>query len=91
MQREASFLNFRPSQIAASALIFAINMTQSSVASLCGVKNIEDLTLKSLFFESVIYMEIGGVKIEEEDSRCPLRMWNSSVEKLTCVKRLRDV
>ena len=91
MQRHASFLAFRPSQIAAAALIFAINMTQSPVASLCRVKRIEDLTLKSLFFESVIYMEIAGVRVEESDSRCPLRMWSQSVEKLTAVKRARDV
>ena len=91
MQRHSCFLAYRPSQIAASALIFAINITQSPVAGLCGVKKIEDLTLKSLFFESVIYMEIAGVRVEENDARCPLRMWSQSVEKLTAVKRTRDV
>ena len=76
MQRHSSFLAFRPSQIAASALIFAINITQSPDAGLFGVKKIEDLTLKSLFFESVIYMEIAGVRVEESDASCPLRMWS---------------
>ena len=43
--------------------------------------------MKSLFFETAIYMEVAGVKIEEKDAKCPLRMWNASVQKLTCVKR----
>ena len=91
MQRESCFLDFRPSQIAAAALLFAINITQSPVAKVCGVDNIEDLKLKSLFFGSAIYMEIGGVKVDEEDKNCPLRMWNSSVEKLTYVRKSRDI
>ena len=91
MQRESCFLDFRPSQIAAAALLFAINMTQSPIAKVCKVENIEDLKLKSLFFGSAIYMEIGGVKVDEEDDNCPLRMWNSSVEKLTYIQKSRDI
>lgn len=49
------------------------------------------MTLKSLFFETAIHMEVGGVKVSEEDTTCPMRMWNSSVEALTCVKRLTDI
>ena len=91
MQRESCFLDYQPSQIASAALLFAINITQSPVAKVCGVENIEDLKLKSLFFGSAIYMEIGGVKVEEEDQKCPLRMWNSAVEKLTYIQKERDV
>ena len=87
MQREAHFLNYRPSQIAAASLLLAINISVSDVAPLVGIKQIQELQMKSLFFETAIYLEIAGVKIEEKDAKCPLRMWNSSVEKLTCVKK----
>ena len=66
-------------------------MTQSKAAPLCGIKTIEELTLKSLFFESVIYVEVAGTHIEESDVRCPVRMWNASVERLTLVKKSKDV
>ena len=49
------------------------------------------MQLKSLFFETAIRIEIAGVKIEENDAKCPLRMWNDSVQKLTCVKKEEDI
>ena len=91
MQREAHFLNFRPSQIAAASLLLAINISLSDAAPLVGIKKIQELQMKSLFFETTIYLEIAGVKIEEKDAKCPLRMWNNSIEKLTCVKKVQDV
>ena len=91
MQREAHFLNFRPSQIAAASLLLAINISLSDAAPLVGIKKIQELQMKSLFFETAIYLEIAGVKIEEKDAKCPLRMWNNSIEKLTCVKKVQDV
>ena len=36
-------------------------------------------------------MEISGKKVYEKNSKCPLRMWSDSVEKLSCVKREQDI
>ena len=91
MQREAHFLDFRPSQIAAASLLFAINISTSDVAPQINIKKIEALQMKSLFFETAIYMEVAGIKIEEKDVKDPLRMWNASLQKLTCIKKDQDI
>ena len=42
MQRESLFLKYKPSAIAAAALIFAINISQSQVAKeVLGIKRME--------------------------------------------------
>lgn len=91
MQRDSAFLNFRPSQIAAASILFAINVSLSKVASSIGVKKIEELALKSLFFETAIHMEVAGKKVAEKNAKSPLRYWNDSVEKLTAMKRGADI
>ena len=91
MQRESQFLNFRPSQLASASLLFAINISISNVAPTIKVRKIHELQLKSLFFETAILLEIAGVKIEEGNVKCPLRMWNESVQKLTLVKKEEDI
>lgn len=91
MQRDSTFLNFRPSQIAAASILLAINISQSKVAPEIGVKQIEEMALKSLFFETAIHMEVAGKKVEEKNANCPLRYWNDSVQKLTAVKRGADI
>ena len=63
----------------------------SDVAPLIGIKKIEELDLKSLFFETSMLIEVSGVKIKENDLKCPLRMWNNAVEKLTLIKRDIDI
>ena len=67
--------------------MLAINISMSDVAPTVGAKKIEEADLKGLFFETSILMEVSGIKIEEDNSRCPLRMWNDAVEKITLVKR----
>lgn len=79
MLRDSSFLIYRPSQIAAASLLFAINISQSKVAPLIGINKIEESEMKSLFFETAIHLGITGVKFFEIDTKCPLRMWNKSV------------
>ena len=79
MQREAHFLNFRPSLIAAASLLFAINISLSEIAPLIDLKQIQDSQLENLFIETTIYMEITGAETEEKDTKCPLHMWNTSV------------
>lgn len=36
-------------------------------------------------------MEVEGVKIYESNAKCPLRMWNDSVQKMTACKRDADI
>ena len=91
MQRESQFLNFRPSQLASASLLFAINISISNVAPTIKIRKIHELQLKSLFFETAILLEIAGVKIEEDTVKCPLKMWNESVQKLTFVKKEEDI
>ena len=91
MQRESKFLDYRPSQIAAASLMLALNVSMSKVAPAVGAKRIQQTDLRNLFFETSILMEVSGVKVEESNSSCPLRMWNQSVEKITLVNRKQDI
>ena len=63
----------------------------SKVATAIGVKQIDELALKSLFFETAIYHEVAGKKIEEKNAKCPLRYWNDSVQKLTALQPDNDI
>ena len=45
--------------------------------------------MQTLFMETVIQSQF-TVTLEKEN-QCPLRMWNSSVQKLTCVKKEKDL
>ena len=60
MQREPCFLNYCPSQIAAAALLLAINISKSDIAKSIGLKQIEETGLQTLFAETSIYIEISG-------------------------------
>ena len=63
MLRSRQYLNFKPSQMAAASLILAINLSMSDLAPKVGLqKIIQDLNLKSLFFENVISIEMDGVR-----------------------------
>ena len=73
----------KPSQVAASALLFSINLCQSDVASQMGLKKFDSLNLNTLFFENVMNIEIEGVRQQAENSKCPLKAWNLYVNKLT--------
>ena len=43
----------------------------------------QDLNLKSLFFENVINIEVDGVKMRSKHEACPLKMWNKVVRRVT--------
>ena len=60
MQREPCFLNYCPSQIAAAALLLAINISSSNIARSVGLKNLDDSGLNSLFSETSVFKEIDG-------------------------------
>ena len=62
MLRSKAYLVMKPSQIGASALILAINLSTSDLAEKVGLQKMQDLNLKSLFFENVINIEMDGVR-----------------------------
>ena len=56
--RQQAYLSMKPSQVASAPLLFSINLCQSDVASLMGLKKFENLNLNTLFFENVMNIEI---------------------------------
>ena len=83
MLRSKSYLSLKPSQTGAAALILAINLSTSDLAPKVGIKKMQDLNLKSLFFENVINIEMDGVRQKSKNESCPLKMWNKVVRKTT--------
>ena len=66
MQREAPFLDHKPSVIAAAGLVLAINISQSEVAPSIGVKRIPELKMQSLLYETLtIHAELSAGLLEE--------------------------
>lgn len=83
MQRDEQFLRYRPSQLAAAALILALNLSESIFAKQIGMTPKPDAyEKKGLDFEQTINMEIGGVKAEKQKNvkAVPLKMWDRSME-----------
>ena len=83
MLRSKNYLTLKPSQIGAAALILAINLSTSDLAPKVGLKKMQDLNLKSLFFENVINIEMDGVRQKFKNESCPLKMWNKVVRRTT--------
>ena len=83
MLRSRSYLSLKPSQVAAAALILAINLSTSELAPKVGISKMQDLNLKSLFFENVIAIEMDGVRQKSKNEACPLKMWNKVVRRTT--------
>ena len=77
------WLTLKPSQIGASALILAINVSTSPLAQHVGLKKQLELNLKSLFFENVINIEMEGVRQRPKNEACPLKIWNKIVRRTT--------
>lgn len=61
----------------------AINLSTSDLAPKVGLKKMQDLNLKSLFFENVINIEMDGVRQKFKNEKCPLKMWNKVVRRTT--------
>ena len=91
MLRSRHYLNLKPSQIAAASLILAINLSTSDLAPKVGLRKMQDLNLKSLFFENVINIEMDGVRQKFKSEACPLKMWNKVVRRTTEMTIARDL
>ena len=84
MQRDENFLRYRPSQLAAAALILALNLSESMFAKQIGMTPKPDAyEQKGLSFDQTMNVEVGGVKTNQQkrNSKCaPLKMWDRSME-----------
>ena len=89
--RSNAYLTLKPSQIGASALILAINLSTSDLAPKVGLKKMQDLNLKSLFFENVINIEMDGVRQKFKNEACPLKLWNKVVRRITEMNIANDL
>lgn len=95
MQRFASFLEWRPSQIAAASLLLALNLNESPVAPYVGLKPLTSDLLPRLRARFTDDVEMEPLR-ELESGRAgaadgPLRLWNSYVAELTCLDPTEDI
>ena len=79
----SSFLEYKPSQLAAASLLAAINISLSDVAPKIGIKQLEELQLAGLEAEPAVSLELSPKKGKDRCSTNPCHIWNSSIEKLT--------
>ena len=91
MLRQRVYLTLKPSQVAAAALILAINISTSDLAPKLGIQKMHDLNLKSLFFENVINIEMDGVRQKNKNELCPLKIWNKVVRRTTQMSIKKDL
>jgi len=79
MVSHSLFLRFKSSQVAASALLLAINIHQSPIAEEIGLPcQLENIEARSFFFEAT-----SEKRESSESEECPLRYWNAGVRRLT--------
>ena len=85
MIRESKFLIYRPSQLAAAALMLSINICKSNSAHVAGVTKIPQMKLSVIYETLFIHTELeSGERIEEAiDNSSPLHIWSNPMEKLT--------
>ena len=92
MQRQAEFLDYRPSQNAAAAILLSVNICKSNLAPAACVEKIPEYKISSLIYVTLMIHKDNEANTEEiDDSTCPLRIWNKSIEKLTYLKKDSDV
>lgn len=90
MQRESRFLKYRQSQMAAAALLFAINFKQSTlVTSILGLAQTPIEELENIIKEEMaLYADITCISNhtdskEETNPDGPLRLWSDTMATLT--------
>ena len=79
MQRSPTYLNYRPSQIAAASVLCAINISISSITNSLKLTSVNEETLSDLI--SNTYSTTDHLKATS--THHPLRHWNTSIRKLT--------
>ena len=96
MQRQACFLDYSSPQIAAASLLFSIAFRKSKIARKLLEQNqdskdelnkqIQDLNLQSTRDPH----SAADIKMVQ-DVDCPLHSWEPIIEKLTSIKKHRDI
>ena len=90
MQQDCNFLDYRPSQIAAVALLFSVHVGFSEVASKFGIIRIEEARVRILFSEIVVPK--GSEKgLASKVIKDPLCLWNRKVEEITFLVSTKDI
>ena len=103
--RDSSSLNFKPSQIAASALMLALNIFDSPAAKYLGYNQINGLAQKSHYFDKesgvASPIKVGRLRPESSKQSSPssdsekeksiFSRWNSDVQRLTNKKIDKDI
>ena len=81
MQRNAEFLEFTPSQQAATAIILALNLCNSSICESIGLKRTRcDITTDE---GSCADSEMNDCDLNSEESFDPLSIWNRDIKMIT--------
>ena len=89
--RQQEYLSFKPSQVAASSLLLAINLCQLDIAPSLGLKKFESLNVKSLYFDTCMNIEIDGQKVMSKQKDEYLKLWNKHVRQMTTLSGQVDV
>ena len=82
--REASFLDRKPSLLAAASILVAINICISDSAPSLGITKISEFELKYSFFEASLHDPSSDK--EQAENQSPLRFWNKSVSRVTQIE-----
>lgn len=91
MLRSSNYLTLKPSQVAAAAIILAINLSSSDLASKVGLQKMQDLNLRSLFSESLTNTQGEARKSKVGNVNCPLKIWNKMAKRVTTMNINEDL
>lgn len=83
MLRDSGYLDIKPSQLAASALTLAVNISKSPIAESLGIYPIMDPKLDSLMADNLVSIEMDGVVQSQPNESCPFKMWTATVLRTT--------
>jgi len=87
MLLSSTYLHFKPSQVAAAALLLSMNINGSECAQLMGAPNV----LHDLHEKSVFYAENNGQEERKYNNCGPLAAWNEQVEAVTKLSATNDI
>ena len=83
MLRSQGYLLLKPSLVGAAALVLAINLRNCDLAAHYGLKKQPDLSLKTLFCDHLMNIEMDVVHKTPIKKANPLEMWNKLVRSTT--------
>ena len=91
MLLSSHYLRFKPSQVAASALILSLNINSSNVSIRMGAPSVlSNLAEKAFYFDSSSSHIYQNAEEESKDNG-PLDRWNSHVRNVTKLSARQDI